>query len=522
MDVTIQINDPVLMTTEYFLVRYRLLPAGVWVDLGAQTNASFQILGLADGEYELEVRFVNEEGVICPAVTREFTVSEDPPPDECLCPDLTELYITRKCDDTSVIHMTFSGVGNGVCQFNVQYTQWGGGGQQTLTYTPNNIPAFLDLIIPTTGNSIAPTVTTWVDCCDGATNICNSGQITDIRNQDCDCVSPYISGAWINYDPTTDEYLLCINFTSSNVAHTIYAKQQQTVNPAVFNEVTTPTVADGYFEIPLDPEPFNNIEYYVLVSNSCGSDYRIISIAQCGINVEYQGGQVYPTTMTIQINPTLSQSIYIEPASVPDKFIVLIGGVEVVNTGYIGNASYQPQLDAALTALGDPTEVITPMMGGTNFAFANPTFASFIQLKVYAPLENTSWNIVAGCAEDDEGNLITLIVENTTASNVLTHQVHGIFAIPGSTITFSPMQPQNNTQTFYNVPGWIGSPSCGVYLDPIVAQGRNYKVEVLQNGTLITTNTFAYGGGSMFHLPASPTGIVDGDTIRIRISSTVL
>jgi hypothetical protein len=521
MNVLISINDPVLLGTEYFLVRYRLAPAGVWIDLGIQSNAPFEITGLSAGDYELEVVFVNEDGVLCPAVISDFTVVADPPIDQCECMTVTNLSVSRNCDNTAVIHMDL-GAQTGGCSLSITYTQFGNINPQTITYPQGSFPTSVNISTPDNPSSTPPSVNVTLSCCNGDTLICFDGQISNIIRQDCGCVVPYISGAWINYDPILDEYTLCINFTSlPGVDHDIYYKQQLSTNPIVFDEGTVPTTTDGYYEITLSPEAFTgDIQYYVKVTNDCGEDYRVIDIFRCGENINFMGGQDYPTTITVAINPYLNQSINIDPASVPDKFVLEINGVEVLNTGYIGSTSYQALLDAALIAEGDPTETITATTGTQTYPFLNSAGASYMQLKVYGPLENTSWNVVIECAAPPSGNVVTLIVENTPTSNVQTTQVHGTYAIPGSTINFSPYQDPNEEDTFINQQGWIGSISAGVLLKPIVGVTKIYKVEVLQNGSPIATNTYSYGGTSIFHLPVYPTGIVNGDTIRVRISSS--
>ena len=521
MDVSININDPILMGTEYFLVHYRLAPAGIWIDLGIQSNAPFTITGLSAGNYELEVVFVNEDGVLCPAVIVDFTVVADPPIDQCNCMTVTNLSVTRKCDNTAVIHMDL-GAQTGGCSLSITYSQFGNINPQTITYVQGTFPSFVDIVTPDNPSSIPPSVAVVLRCCNGDVLTCFNGQVTNIINQDCGCIVPFISGAWINYDPVANEYTLCINFTSATgIDHEIYYKQLDTTDPAVFDEGTVPTITDGYYEIILDPEAFpHDISYYVKVTNACGEDYRTIDIFRCGENINFMGGQDYPTTITVAINPYLNQSINIDPASVPDKFIIEINGTEVLNTGYIGNTSYQSLLDAALIALGDPPETITNPGGAQNYSFLNSAGASYMQLKVFAPLDNTSWNVVTACAAPPAGNFITLIVENTATSNVQTTQVHGVYAIAGSTINFSPYQNPGETDTFINQPGWIGSIAAGVLLKPIAGLPKVYKVEVLQNGSLIATNTYSYSGTSIFHLPVNPTGIVNGDTIRVVISSS--
>lgn len=521
MNVLISINDPVLQGIEYFLVRYRLAPAGMWIDLGIQSNAPFEIIGLSAGDYELEVVFVNEEGVLCPAVISDFTVVEDPPIDQCECMTVTNLSVSRNCDNTAVIHMDL-GAQTGGCSLSITYTQFGNINPQTITYSQGSFPSFVNISAPDNPSSTPPSVSVVLECCNGDILTCFNGQVSNIIRQDCGCVVPYISGAWINYNPLLDEYTLCINFTSlPGVDHDIYYKQLSPANPIVFDEGTVPTTTDGYYEIILSPEAFTgDFQYYVRVTNDCGEDYRTIDIFRCGENINFMGGQDYPTTITVEINPYLNQSINIDPASVPDKFIIEINGIEVLNTGYIGSTSYQALLDAALIAEGDPPETITVTTGTQTYAFLNSAGASYMQLKVFGPLANTSWNVVTECAAPPSGNVITLIVENTLTSNVQTTQVHGVYAVPGSTINFSPYQDPGEEDTFINQPGWIGSIAAGVMLKPISALSKNYKVEVLQNGTLIETNTYSYGGTSIFHLPVNPTGIVNGDTIRVRISSS--
>ncbi len=80
--VPITITTPALSAGQVFKVRFRALPAGVWVLVPDQTNAPFTIIGVAAGSYELEVRVQmapNTEP--CPPVVYPFTVKEA----ECPC-----------------------------------------------------------------------------------------------------------------------------------------------------------------------------------------------------------------------------------------------------------------------------------------------------------------------------------------------------------------------------------------------------------------------------------------------------
>lgn len=73
-DVTITIPDPVLTGSDYFKVRYRLV-GGSYSSYSNRTNALFTLIGLAAGQYELEV-IVVKDGVECPASITPFTVTD--------------------------------------------------------------------------------------------------------------------------------------------------------------------------------------------------------------------------------------------------------------------------------------------------------------------------------------------------------------------------------------------------------------------------------------------------------------
>lgn len=522
MDVAIQINDPILVpgSNEYFLVRYRLLPNGAWIDLGQQSNAPFMITGVDLGLYELEVRFVNDDGIICPAVIRNFEVSEDPPPDTCTCFDFDEIYVTKLCSGVAVIHLDFGGVGQGACQYQVTYTGFNGSSPQTITYNQGLLPPVLDLTIPDSNSQIGPTVILKLICCNGDILECYNSQITDIRDQDCDCDIPSITDAWINYDPLTQEYRICINFTSGTSVLPPYTigYEQLNTNPADTGSVNQST--PGYYEIIVDPEPFTGgLEYRVIVSNECGRDLRVVKMRSCGDLVQYNGGESFPTEFTIKIDPSIiNHTLLFDANSIPDKVIVLINGVEVLNTGYVGNTSYQTQLDAALISLGEPPATITSATGALMYNYQNTVLAEYAIIRVYSPLDNVSWSLIPNCDIPTSPKSVTLIIDNTLGSNVQTVQVHGATGVPGTNINFSPYQQPGETDTYFNVPGWMGSPNAGVFLKPITSMSATYQAEVFINGLSVSLNTYSFSGTSTFHLPCAPSGIVNGDEVKIVIS----
>lgn len=402
MDVVIQINDPVIIPPEYFLVRYRLLPNGIFIDLGVQDNDEFTIPGVLPGTYELEVRFVNEEGVVCPAVLIEFTVPVDPPPDDCTCMGLTEIYVQLNCDNTATIHIDFDGTDTGACSYEITYTEFGGFNPQTVTYGQGTLPPFLDLNIPFSNSIHPPIVTIKVICCNGETLDCYNQEVTDIRDQDCDCQPPYIDAAWINVDTTTlpVTYSIGLTFSSGGITTAPYtiSYEQMGTNPADTGSFVES--APGFYEFDIDPEPFTgDLVYRVIVHNPCGRDMREVRIFKCNSYVGFIPGPGYPTSFTLQVSPVAGlQIISLDTFGSPDKMIIEIAGVQVYDTGYVGNASYQSALDAALAAQGDPPESIVPVTPGPHdYYYNNATGTPYIQIKMYNPLANPNWTLFSKC-----------------------------------------------------------------------------------------------------------------------------
>jgi len=520
MEVTIQINDPVLIAGEHFNVSYRELPSGTPIDISPKTNAPFTITGLTEGDYELTVIYVNEDGNLCPAVITPFVVTEDdpPPPDAvCNCNPISQLWVLKKCDNTSLVHLEFDGLALGVCSYDITHTGFNNSNSQVSHYTSSNLPPVIEYVLPTNAG-VAPYIKIVENCCNGAVMTCFEGNITDIRNENCDdpCEAPVITDAWINYDDVADVYKVCVNFTSTLLSppYDVAYVQQNVASPDHGTNVETTL---GYFEYTVDPTAFTgDLVYHVTVGNECGFDLKVIGIAKCDQLITFSGGESFPYERTVQISPCTPLEFVYNSSNVPSKAIISVGGTDELDTGYNGSTSYQALLDAAISP--DPPEAITQNVGTSVYSFNNPSGTGYAQVSVYSPLPNTAFSFFVKCrACPPTGNRITLIVENTAGSNVETVSVHG--NSPYS-ITFSPYQPENNIQTFYNVEGWIGAVSAGVYLHPVNTRSKTYKVQVYQNASLILTETFSYSGGSTFHIGTILSGIVANDTIRIVISST--
>lgn len=161
-------------------------------------------------------------------------------------------------------------------------------------------------------------------------------------------------------------------------------------------DLVTPAVISGLSDLT---------EYILWVTNECSNSSKTLSITTgssvpiipCGDASSYSGGESFPTEQIITLGATLGNVVLMFDAlSIPDKYIVIFDGIEVINTGYRGDISYQSALDAELASRGLPPETITfPGAGSVNFNKTTATTTAII--RVYAPLEGTSWSYTMNC-----------------------------------------------------------------------------------------------------------------------------
>lgn len=122
-----------------------------------------------------------------------------------------------------------------------------------------------------------------------------------------------------------------------------------------------------------------------------------IPIQPCGGAIEYSGGVAFPTIIEITLGSSTGTVRFdFNSFNIPDKFIVMFDGSEVINSGYRGDTSYQTSLNAALAARGLPPETITSPGFGTVF-YGKTTATTKAYVYVYAPLSSTSWQFTLGC-----------------------------------------------------------------------------------------------------------------------------
>lgn len=159
-----------------------------------------------------------------------------------------------------------------------------------------------------------------------------------------------------------------------------------------------------------------NFSIYVVDSNGLWAELNDsiqISAAElaCGAAFDFDGGQSFPGSHLVQLgSDTGLVTLKYATAGNPDKFEVWVEGVKVIDTGYHGDASFQPQLSAYLAANGLPPETITQRPGGdytpanqwNNCNFETATFTKttsnpVAEVRVFAPLDGTAWRFSLDC-----------------------------------------------------------------------------------------------------------------------------
>lgn len=137
-------------------------------------------------------------------------------------------------------------------------------------------------------------------------------------------------------------------------------------------------------------DPVNNVPCLVLTP--------------CSNQAAYNGGPAFPTEIIIQLGSSTGYvTLNYGASNIPDKFIVLFDGTQVINTGYRGAASSQASLDSALAAKGLPSEIIQGPGTGTTGFYKSTTVTTAI-VQVFAPISGTAWSFNMSCPEESFDN----------------------------------------------------------------------------------------------------------------------
>lgn len=126
--------------------------------------------------------------------------------------------------------------------------------------------------------------------------------------------------------------------------------------------------------------------------------FEVASYSTGKIDIEYEGGQSFPSEILIPVAP-IPQVISYELNVVrqPDKLNIESSSGIFIDTGYIGDTSYQSDLNQELLSRGLPPEPITPgdpIIDNNHYSigsgFKDDSFG-YITVKVYGPLSGTLW-----------------------------------------------------------------------------------------------------------------------------------
>lgn len=110
-----------------------------------------------------------------------------------------------------------------------------------------------------------------------------------------------------------------------------------------------------------------------------------------GCNTVIRGSGVGTYVYTVYINNgTGTTNFNYNTFSLPDRFEVTLDGVTIIDTGYVGDISY----NADLAALGLPT-IVGPGKG--RLTFNKTTTTDHVFVTVYAPIPGTVWEFEIGC-----------------------------------------------------------------------------------------------------------------------------
>lgn len=277
-DKTINIGQPVLVAPAKFRTRHRLLPNGAFTAFTDRTSNSFTITGLSEGEYEIEIMYVNEQGVECSVVTQTFNVAPD-----FTCPSFNAQLVYE--GGIYKIRITYGTITNNPpCGWNIFY-QHGSGATGNIPYDAT-LPATGVINIPVPSNA-GSYVRVEANKCDGAPEFCYNNDVPGLPPPPC---SP-ITGVTYNIREVRNaqtgrcEYFVDISFTQSNPVSTQVTLVYLQSNTSVF-------IADQFNGlINVGPGPVVNLTRKLNPGFQAGQEctrYTFNVIDRCNNGVQQQ------------------------------------------------------------------------------------------------------------------------------------------------------------------------------------------------------------------------------------------
>lgn len=208
--VTITIPFPFIVPPAHFNVRYRPVGSATWINIASQNNLPFNIAGIAPGNYELGVSYVQDDGTVCAEVLYPFTVV-----DVCECITIGAAAVRREVPGGPVyIILPYSGSVAPLCGVIVKY---GPGGYPPGVITKGSVvinPMPVSPIKVPVPQLIPYEVEVWTNCCDGNEQECYNATVPADPEPVATCVPVTITNTTIEIvrSVSTGQYHIRITF----------------------------------------------------------------------------------------------------------------------------------------------------------------------------------------------------------------------------------------------------------------------------------------------------------------------
>lgn len=174
----------------------------------------------------------------------------------------------------------------------------------------------------------------------------------------------------------------------------------------------------------------------------------------CGEEVIFAGGESFPFIQEVVLGTDLGVITFdFDAFDIPDKFVVVFDGIEVINTGYRGDTAQQTDLDNELILRGYPTETI--VSPGNDSAFFNKTTTTSVAfVYIYGPLPDTEWNFTVGCPPEVTTTTTTTTETPTTTTTTTTETSTTTTTTETPTVMVTNSLPGTTITDVNNVPGF--------------------------------------------------------------------